>query len=93
MKGKGAEKAVLNTLKYRLSEKQALSLYRSICRFLVSKDQESYTKMLRLKYALLQDDVDSYICDYLVMASLLKLMELKYPLILSALTSLTLHQS
>ena len=93
MKGKGAEKAVTKVLDFRLSESQSLSLYRGICRFLVSKDKDSYTRLLRLKYALLQEEGNALVRDYLIMASLLKLMQLKYPLVLSALTSLTLHQS
>ncbi|MHC2990393.1 hypothetical protein OB13_01895 [Pontibacter sp. HJ8] len=93
MKGRAAEKAVYNILNYRLQAGQSLGLYRSICQYLVRKDKVSYTKLLRLKYALLQDDVDSSVRDYLVMASLLKLMQLKHPLILSALVSTTLHPS
>lgn len=93
MQKKSAKKAIKDTLKVELREKEAQELYLNICNYLLNNDDKCYISVIRYKYLLLSDEISTNVSDYLIMEQLLEKMQQKHPLILSALTYIATYKS
>ncbi|RDV16019.1 hypothetical protein DXT99_06510 [Pontibacter diazotrophicus] len=87
-----AKKAVEDVLSIELGEKESQELYYSICNYLIDHDDACYIGVIRFKYSLLCDGIDSDISDYFIMEFMLEKMRQKHPLILMALTNLVISK-
>lgn len=93
MQNKSARKAIKDTLKVELGEKEARELYLNICNYLLNNDDKCYISVIRYKYLLLCGEMSTPVSDYLVMEQLLEKMQDKHPLILSAMTYIARYKS
>ncbi|QCR22729.1 hypothetical protein [Pontibacter sp. SGAir0037] len=90
---KSAKQAVKDVLKIELEEQHSQELYYSICAFLMEKHELCYIDIIEFKYALLLDDYDQDLVDYLVMEYVLDKMKKQHGLILATLTYLVTSKS
>jgi hypothetical protein len=88
-----AKKAVEDVLSIELGEKESQELYYSICNYLIDHDDTCYIGVIRFKYSLLCDGIDSDVSDYFIMEFMLEKMRQKHPLILMALTNLVVSKN
>jgi hypothetical protein len=88
-----AKKAVEDVLCMKLGERESQELYYSICNYLIDHDDACYIGVIRFKYSLLCDGIDSDVSDYFIMEFMLEKMRQKHPLILMALTNLVVSKS
>lgn len=93
MHKKSAQKAIKDTMKVELREREAQELYLNICNYLLNNDDKCYIEVIRYKYLLICDEISTSVSDYLVMEQLLEKMQEKHPLVLSALTYIATYKS
>ena len=88
-----AKKAVEDVLSIELGEQESQELYYSICNYLIDHDDTCYIGVIRFKYTLLCDGIDSNVSDYFIMEYMLEKMRKKHPLMLMALTNIVISKS